>query len=152
MTPMMISLGAVAFNVALKIVLFAPLGAAGLATATAVGAVVNFGLLCVFAMRRGDMKPSPLLKKTILAATVAGAILALVAVFGRGPAMALGAMLTDNFAKEAALIALAGAGGLVYFSVLVAMLLALGVRPGLLRRLPRDPAKTDTKTDDNAAP
>ena len=140
-TPMMISLGAVAFNVALKIVLFQPLGAVGLATATVVGAIINFVLLCAFAMRRGDMKPSLLLKKTIIAATVAGAVLAIVAIFGRAPAFALGAMLTDNFAKETALIAIAGVGGLVYFSVLVAMLLALGVRPGLLRRIPRAPVK-----------
>ncbi len=68
MTPMKIALGAVAFNVALKIVLFQPLGAAGLAIATAVGAWINFILLCALAMRRGDMAPDSTLKKVILAA------------------------------------------------------------------------------------
>jgi putative peptidoglycan lipid II flippase len=134
-TPMMISLGAVAFNVALKIVLFQPLGAAGLAIATAVGAWVNFTLLCALAMRRGDMAPDALLRKTIVAAAIASALLALVAIFGRAPALALGATIADGFAKEAALIVLAGAGAIVYFAVLAALLLAQGVRPGRLRRV-----------------
>ncbi|MBX9758090.1 MAG: murein biosynthesis integral membrane protein MurJ [Beijerinckiaceae bacterium] len=134
MTPMMISLGAVGFNVALKIVLFQPMGAAGLAIATAVGAWVNFTLLCMLAMRRGDMAPDSLLRKTIVAAAVASALLALVAIFGRGPALALGALLTNGFAKEASLILLAGAGATVYFAALAALLLAQGVRPRSLRR------------------
>ena len=120
---------------ALKIVLFQPLGAAGLAIATAVGAWVNFTLLCALAMRRGDMAPDALLRKTIVAAGVASALLALVAIFGRAPALALGATIADGFAKEAALIALAGAGAIVYFAALAALLLAQGVRPGRLRRV-----------------
>lgn len=143
MTPMMISLGAVAFNVALKIVLFQPLGAAGLAFATAVGAWVNFSLLCLLAIRRGDMSPDSTLKKTIVAAAVASVVLALVALFGRGPAIAVAALLTDGFAKEAALLLLAAAGGVAYFGVLVAALLALGVRPGRLRRGARASAKPE---------
>jgi putative peptidoglycan lipid II flippase len=147
MTPMMISLGAVAFNVALKIVLFQPLGAAGLALATAAGAWVNFLLLCALAMRRGDMKPDPLLIKTIAAATAACVVLALVAIFGRAPALAFGAWLTPGFAKESALIVLAGAGALVYFAALLGGLLALGVRPGNLRRLPRTAEKPAAPAD-----
>ena len=46
-TPMLVSLIAVAINVGLKLVLFKPFGAAGLATATAVGAWVNLVLSCV---------------------------------------------------------------------------------------------------------
>lgn len=133
-TPMMISLGAVAFNVALKIALFQPLGAVGLAIATAAGAWVNFTLLCALAMRRGDMRPDALVKKTLIAAAAACVILAFVAVFGRESAIAAGALLTDAFAKEAALVLLAGAGAVVYFAVLSAALLTLGVRPGRLRR------------------
>ncbi|MFN3889019.1 MAG: murein biosynthesis integral membrane protein MurJ [Beijerinckiaceae bacterium] len=140
-TPMMISLAAVAFNVALKIVLFQPLGAPGLAIATAVGAWINFILLCLLAMRRGDMRPDATLKKTILAAGAASALLALVAIFGRAPAVAIGASLAGGFAKEAALVLLASAGAVVYFSVLFAALLALGVRPARLRRAA--PAKPD---------
>lgn len=133
-TPMMISLGAVAFNVALKIVLFQPLGAAGLAVATAVGAWVNFLLLCLLAARRGDMRPDATLKKTIAAAAIASVVLALVAVFGRGPATAIAAMLTERFAKEAALVLLAGAGAIVYFAILFVALRAFGVDPMRLRR------------------
>lgn len=132
-TPMMISLGAVAVNVALKIVLFEPLGAVGLALATAVGAWVNFTLLCALAMRRGDMRPDALLQKTLAAVAIASALLALVAIFGRAPAIAAGAMLTQGFAAEVALVLLAGAGAIVYFAALGGLLLALGVRPGRLR-------------------
>jgi putative peptidoglycan lipid II flippase len=141
-TPMMISLGAVAFNVALKIVLFQPLGATGLAFATAVGAWINFTLLCALAMRRGDMAPDALLRKTIVAAAIASALLAVVAIFGRDPAFAAGAMLTEAFAKEAALLLLAGAGAVVYFAALAGALLAQGVRPGRLRRAPAKAAET----------
>jgi putative peptidoglycan lipid II flippase len=138
MTPMKIALGAVAFNVALKIVLFQPLGAAGLAIATAVGAWINFVLLCALAMRRGDMAPDATLKKVILAAAAASVVLALVAVFGRAPAVALGAMLTQGFAKEAALVLLAGAGAIVYFGVLFVGLRVLRVRLTRLRRAPAE--------------
>ena len=46
-TPMLIALAAVAINVGLKIVLFKPFGAPGLAAATAAGAWINL-LLCAF--------------------------------------------------------------------------------------------------------
>jgi peptidoglycan biosynthesis protein MviN/MurJ (putative lipid II flippase) len=39
----------VAFNIVLKLALYAPLGASGLALATAAGAWVNFGLLVILA-------------------------------------------------------------------------------------------------------
>ena len=53
---MMIALGAVAVNVALKIVLFRPYGASGLAFATAIGAWLNLVLLIALALRRGSMQ------------------------------------------------------------------------------------------------
>lgn len=133
MTPMKIALAAVAVNVALKVVLFAPMGAPGLALATAVGAWINFGLLVWLAVRRGDMRPDALLRKTIAASAAASAALALTAMFARAPVTALGAQLAPGFATEAGLVLLAGLGGGLYLAILAAMLLAQGVRPGALR-------------------
>jgi len=141
--PMMISLGAVAVNVALKIVLFEPLGAPGLALATAVGAWLNVALLVALAARRGDMRPDGLLGKTILASVVASAALAALAIFGRAPIAGLAAMLFPSFANEAALMALATLGGVAYLAALAGLLLALGVRPGRLRPLRRAETKPE---------
>lgn len=135
-TPMLVSLGAVAVNLLIKLALFQPLGAQGLAIATAVGAWINFALLVLLAIRRGDMAPNPLLKKTILASALAGAALAVFAYFGSGPAVDAIATLTRH-KDMVGVIAVGLAGAVLYFVLLFAALYALGIRPGSLRPLRR---------------
>lgn len=149
-TPMVISLTAVAINLGIKLVLFQPLGAQGLAIATAVGAWINFLLLVILATRRSDMQPGRLLKKTILAVAIASVVLALLAWFG----VAYAARMSAGFGAHADLIALAllgAAGAVVYFIVLVPALYAMGVRPGRLR-LPRRTSSAPTKVDPDQSP
>ena len=75
---------AVAINVGLKIVLFKPFGAAGLAAATAAGAWINFLLSCAFSRsRRGAMKIDLFFWKTATAVTMASFILAVFALVCR---------------------------------------------------------------------
>ncbi|MDB5643390.1 MAG: integral rane protein MviN [Hyphomicrobiales bacterium] len=131
-TPMLVSLAAVAFNVALKLVLFQPFGAAGLAAATAVGAWVNFGLLVFLARRAGAMKFDPLLGKVVLASAFAAVALACVAIFGRGQSAALASRFDGAAAiVDVALLGLAGL--LVYGCALWALLRLFGVRATKLR-------------------
>jgi putative peptidoglycan lipid II flippase len=131
-TPMMISLSAVAFNVALKVVLFQPFGAAGLAAATAAGAWVNFGLLVFLARRQGAMRFDALLGKVALASALASVALACVAIFGRAPSEAL-ARHFDGVAAVVQLALLGIAGAVVYGVALFALLRAFGVRAAKLR-------------------
>lgn len=73
MTPVKISLFAIACNVALKLLLWQPLGAPGLALATAAGAWINVLALHAVARRRAWTAPDRVLIAAI-AAAVAGAI------------------------------------------------------------------------------
>ncbi len=131
-TPMLVSLAAVAFNVALKLVLFQPLGAAGLATATAVGAWVNFGLLVILARRAGAMRFDAMLGKVALASGLAALALAAVAIFGRD--IAVGLARPFDGAEAIVTIALLGGAGLAVYGLALAALLRLfGVRIGKLR-------------------
>lgn len=132
-TPMLVSLGAVAVNLLIKLALFQPLGAQGLAIATAAGAWINFVLLVALAMRRGDMQPNALLKKTILASAAASLGLALFAWFGATPVVEAAASLTSH-KDMLGLAILGGAGALLYFALLFAALYALRIRPARLRR------------------
>ncbi len=84
-TPMIASLCGVAFNVGLKLVLFKPLGAAGLATATAVGAWVNLALLTGLALRTGTMRFDATLAKVAVAVDIAATVLAGIAIGLDGP-------------------------------------------------------------------
>ncbi|MDB5508536.1 MAG: integral rane protein MviN [Hyphomicrobiales bacterium] len=150
-TPMIVSLTAVAANVALKIVLFQPLGAVGLAAATAAGAWINFGLLVVLAMRSGSMRPDSLLKRVIVATALASVCLATVALLGAGPA----GQAADAFGalrSEAQLALLGLAGAVVYGVALFGFLRALGVRPGRLKPLPRRTPADATPADATPAP
>lgn len=56
-TPLYASLSAIGLNLALKLVLWRDYGAAGLAAATAFGALVNLVLLAFLALRSGKAKP-----------------------------------------------------------------------------------------------
>lgn len=74
-TPMLVSLAAIAANVALKLVLWRDFGAPGLALATATGAWINVGALFVLALRRGWTKPDRQLPGLIVI-TLAGGVIA----------------------------------------------------------------------------
>ena len=139
-TPMMISLSAVAINVVLKLVLYKPLGAAGLAFATAVGAWINFGALSLLAIRAGHMQPDRTLMRVCLAVFIACLALALVAVVGAGPARAL-AHAVGMFLNEIELSTLGAAGLVTYGVVLLAGFRVLGVR--LARPAKGAPAESD---------
>jgi putative peptidoglycan lipid II flippase len=125
-TPMIVALVAVALNVALKIALFRPFGAPGLAFATAIGAWINFLVLVVLALRRGIMHFDDVFTRTAFAAAAGAVVLANVALWGRDP---LERMLTGmHFAEEITLAVLTIAGGAVYCGFLLFGLRALGIR------------------------
>jgi putative peptidoglycan lipid II flippase len=141
-TPMLISLFAFAVNIGLKIVLFTPYGAPGLAIATSVGAWINLLLLSFLAMRKGDMRPDATTIKVFAAAAVASAAMAIVVIFGFPVAHAIAAD-AGRWKNELELLAIGLAGGLVYVGVLVAGLLALGVRLRHLRPVRRSKIAAD---------
>jgi putative peptidoglycan lipid II flippase len=126
-TPMQIALTAVAINVALKIILFKPFGAPGLAAATAAGAWINLLLLCFFAIRRGVMRIDLFFWKATTSVTVASLILAVFALFAADPIRHLTASL-GRFANVLELLLLGAAGAFVYAIALFAGLRISGVR------------------------
>ncbi len=126
-TPMFVALIAVAINIALKILLFKPFGAAGLAAATAAGAWVNLAVLCFLAITRGAMKIDLFFWKTTTVVTMASFLLAVFALFAAAPAQRLAASL-GRFANLFDLMVLGVAGALVYTLVLFAGLWIAGVR------------------------
>lgn len=111
--PMIASLVAVALNVALKIALFRPLGAPGLAFATAVGAWINFLILFVLAVRADFLVPNRMFGKVVACSALAGVALTGVALLGAGPALAL-ARHVPAFVAETQLVVIGLAGALVY--------------------------------------
>jgi putative peptidoglycan lipid II flippase len=70
-TPMLVSLTAIAANVALKLLLWRDFGAPGLALATAAGAWINVGLLFGLGLRKGWTRPAPALGGLIAVVAVA---------------------------------------------------------------------------------
>jgi putative peptidoglycan lipid II flippase len=131
-TPMKIALAALAVNVALKIVLFRSLGAVGLATATSVGLWINLAALVSLALACDFMDLDGVFAKVVGATFIASALLTLVAMFGRGPALALGLHFGSQ-ANLVALIALGAAGAIVYGAVLVGVLYFAGINVAKLR-------------------
>ena len=111
---------------------FNPLGAVGLATATAVGLWINLGALIGLALARQTARFTPLFIKTLAAAAAAALALLLVAQFGRAPALTLGAHF-GGLGNLIALLALGLAGALVYIATLALALRLLGVRLAHLR-------------------
>ncbi len=126
-TPMMVSLFAVAVNVALKIAFYKSMGAPGLALATSFGAWLNFGALVLLALRQGSMRPDATFWKVCGAVALASGALAAVAILGRAPAT-LAARAVGHFEAEISLTLLGLAGIAVYALVLFALFRALGVR------------------------
>jgi putative peptidoglycan lipid II flippase len=73
-TPMMCFFAGLAVNLALKIGLYRSMGAVGLASATAMGAWINFGLLVLLGVRRDWLRPdAKLIENIAIAAFCAGA-------------------------------------------------------------------------------
>ncbi|MCX8255758.1 putative lipid II flippase MurJ [Beijerinckiaceae bacterium RH AL1] len=133
-TPMIVTLISFGFNVLLKILLFKPLGAVGLATATAAGSWLNIGLLVFLAVRRDEMRPDMLLARIAAAVGIASLALALSALalpwigwlmFGGLTSLAVD--LTFGF--------IAVFGGLVYVAALIGALRGFGVVLPLPARL-----------------
>ncbi|MBN9082308.1 MAG: murein biosynthesis integral membrane protein MurJ [Rhizobiales bacterium 62-17] len=144
-TPMIVSLLAVAVNVGLKILLFRPYGAAGLAIATSVGAWINLLLLVGLAVKRGSMQPDAITGRVFAAVVGATAVLAVVA-FAAQPLADAAAIHAGRWTNETRLIVMGICGALAYGLALVAALYAVGVRPGRLRPLRR------TQADKASAP
>jgi putative peptidoglycan lipid II flippase len=114
----------------------------GLATATAVGAWINFGLLCLLAIRQGSMRPDATLAKVGVAVAAAAALLFGVAIFGDAPAARLAGAF-GRFSTEAHLVFLAGAGSAVYAFVLLIGLRGLGVRLARAKGVPASAVDAD---------
>ena len=125
-TPMVVALLAFALNVGLKIILFRPYGAVGLATATAVGSWLNLGLLVVLAIRAQAMRPDLTLARvgtSVSAASFALAVFALV-----GPKLGLLALHhAPRFQVELIFALTAIGGAIVYIGVLAIALRANGI-------------------------
>jgi putative peptidoglycan lipid II flippase len=136
-TPLKVTLIGVAVNVALKIALFRPLGAPGLALATAAGLWIKVAGVFALARRRGWTAPDDRLLATAAATLFAAGALALALTLADGPLVALAAHL-PRFARETRLAALISIGGAVYFLALGAGLWLTRAMPaGLLRRARR---------------
>ncbi|WP_158816454.1 murein biosynthesis integral membrane protein MurJ [Methylocapsa sp. S129] len=126
-TPMFVSLGAIAVNVALKMMLYKTYGAVGLALATAAGAWVNLGGLLLLALRRGWMRPDIALAEVCAAAFCASGLLAFAIELCEPRAFAYAQSLA-HLRNETQLVVLGAIGGFVYAAVLIASLKTLGVR------------------------
>jgi putative peptidoglycan lipid II flippase len=126
-TPMVISLTAVGVNVALKLALFKPWGAVGLAAATAAGAWVNLIVLVFLAIRRGTMKPDLVLWKTGACVSVAACALSFFALLSAHPIQRLAAKI-GRFPNEIELLLLGCGGALLYGAILIAGLHIAGVK------------------------
>jgi putative peptidoglycan lipid II flippase len=125
-TPMYISLFAVSINVLLKIVLFKPYGAAGLAMATAIGAWLNFLLLLVFAFRHSAMKPTLNLGQTAACVSLASFGLSSFALFASDRSDVL-ALKIGSFGNECVLMLIGVGGAIVYLTLLGAGFAAYGM-------------------------
>ncbi len=139
-TPMVVTLASYALNIALKVLLFRPLGAVGLAAATAAGYWLNLLLLVFLALRRGDMKLDTNLGRTAAAVSVASVALAFFALLAPGFLWRLCESF-GRFQVEATFFALSATGAVVYACVLMIALTAYGIAvpapPGLRRVLSR---------------
>jgi putative peptidoglycan lipid II flippase len=131
-TPMYISLFAVSVNVALKIILFKPYGAAGLAMATAVGAWLNFLLLAGFAFLHGAIRPTLSLGQTAACVSLASFGLSSFALFAADRADLL-AHEIGHFGNELTLTLVGAGGAVVYLIILGLGFAAYGITPPLRR-------------------
>jgi putative peptidoglycan lipid II flippase len=136
-TPMKVTLVGVALNVALKIVLYRPLGAPGLAFATAAGLWVKVAGVYALAHKRGWSAPDDRFLATLAATVFAAGALALALTLADAPLIPALAAL-PRFAREARLLILAIIGVTVYFPALALGLWLTGAAPaGLIGRAMR---------------
>ena len=105
-TPLKVTLVGVAINVALKILLYQPLGAPGLALATAAGLWVKVAGVFALAHRRGWAAPDGRFLATLAATVFASGALALALTLADEPLIAALARL-PHFAREVRLLILA---------------------------------------------
>ena len=132
-TPMIVSLTAVAVNVGLKIFLVRPLGAPGLAFATAAGAWINLTLLALLAIRAGSMAPDRHLAG-IVAATLGATLWLVLALLWLEPPLTAFSARFGPLADLAHLGLLAGACALVYIGLMLVQMRMLGIAvPGITR-------------------
>ncbi|MEW6436662.1 MAG: murein biosynthesis integral membrane protein MurJ [Pseudomonadota bacterium] len=129
-TPMFITLFAVAVNLGLKVLLFRPFGAAGLAAATAIFAWINLLLLMAVATRRGLMRLDWVFGKSAAVTSVAAFLGAIFALLAAWPAAEFAASL-PRFQNEIELVLLLIGGAIVYVLALGVGLYVSGVGPGL---------------------
>ena len=146
-TPMLIALAALAVNLGFKVLLFRPLGAVGLATATSIGLWINLTALIGVALARDALRLDATFAKVVAASGVAALPLALTATFGRAPALALGGHF-GSLANVVALVALATVGALVYGAALLIGLRVAGINIASLKAR-RPKARLDRETSDS---
>lgn len=126
MTPMLVSLGAVAFNVALKFLLVGRFGVMGLALATALGATVNLAVLLWLADARGWMQPDGTFGRSV--AVAAGASLALAIVIALLEPPLRGWLASSRFQNELSLATLGIVGGIAYGGMALALMRLTGLK------------------------
>ncbi len=132
-TPMKVTLVGVALNVALKILLYRPLGAPGLALGTAAGLWLKVAGVYALARRRGWAKPDDGFIGVAAATLFAAGALALALTLAEPGLTAL--LGPVRFGRELKLAALTVLGVAVYFPALAAGLGLTGATPpALLRR------------------
>lgn len=135
-TPMIVSLIAMAVNVALKIGLIGLYGAPGLAMATAAGSWINLTLLAVLALRAGLMRPDAQLAR-IAAAAGNGALWLVVVVLWLDAPISGACDGLGRYADLAHLGLIGGLGVLVYGGLLLWQFRLMRIAPplpGLRRR------------------
>jgi len=125
-TPMKVALIALAVNVVMKVVLFFPLGAVGIATATSIGLWINFGALIALAIKRDEINFDQLFAKTACATIVACGPLAFIALNLRAPIIAISTKF-GSFSNITALIIVGVIGALIYAIVFLSALHLQGV-------------------------
>ena len=134
--PMVASLIAVGCNLALKLVLYKPLGAVGLAAATAVGAWINLLALSGIGWLKDAVRPDATLARVAVAVDIAAFVLTSFVFITE--AYLASVVAGHRFANEMLLGLLGSGGALIYGLVLALALRALGVslpRPGRSRAL-----------------
>lgn len=135
---MRVSLFALAINLVLKLLLYKPLGAVGIALATSANAWINLGLLFYLGLRRFLFQPDTTLKSVALATITASIVLANVALWLQSPFAALADRLGGLAGSLAALACFGLVGVIIYGGAMVLGLRGLGVdfsRMGLGRLL-----------------
>ncbi len=124
-TPMLISLAAVALNVALKLVLVDRLGVMGLALATALGATLNLAVLVWLADERRWMEPDGSLGRAIACAAMASFALATLLLVSYTP---LAQALRDvRYGTELRLLVHGLTGAIVYGGAGLVMMKVVGL-------------------------